>query len=69
MSHKDAQYKPSESPSQLLSINDLCERLGVSRDTVYRRLVREIPTYRIGERVRFRASDVDAYVERNRETE
>ncbi len=66
MTHQDAQYKPGESASQLLSINEVGALLGVSRDTVYRVIAREVPTYRVGERLRFRAEDVDEYVERNR---
>lgn len=67
MPHDDALYEPGRSASQLLSINEVGELLGVSRDTVYRVVAREVPTYRVGERLRFRASDLDAYVERNRE--
>ena len=66
MSHQDAQYKPVLTASQLLSINEVADRLAISRDTVYRMIAREVPSYRVGERLRFRASDVDAYIERNR---
>jgi putative molybdopterin biosynthesis protein len=63
--HDAPQYDlpPTE---RLLTINEIADRLAISRDTVYRVLVREIPSYRVGERLRFKASDVDAYVERNR---
>jgi excisionase family DNA binding protein len=69
MSHEDAQYKPGESASQLLSINEVTDRLAISRDTFYRVIAREVPTYRVGQRIRVRASDLDAYVEAHRESE
>lgn len=51
-----------------MTVNDLARLLGVSRDSVYR-FVRagEIVGYRVGERLRFRLEDVDAYLERSRE--
>ena len=49
----------------LLTVNELAQHLGISRWTVYR-LVRshELPAVRVGERIRFRPADVDAYLER-----
>jgi putative molybdopterin biosynthesis protein len=54
--------------ASLLTQADLADILRVSRWTVYR-LVREghIPVVRVGERLRFRAQDVEAYMDRNRE--
>jgi excisionase family DNA binding protein len=48
-----------------LTVNQLAGRLAISRDTVYR-LVRagKLPTVRVGERIRFRSEDVDAYLDR-----
>jgi excisionase family DNA binding protein len=51
---------------ELLTVADLARNLGVSRWTVYR-LVRsgDIKAVRVGERIRFRPADVDAYLERD----
>jgi excisionase family DNA binding protein len=59
-----------EDRSPLLSVNEVAGLLGVTRGTIYRRLIRdgELPAYRVGERLRFRPADVDAYLERNRTT-
>ncbi len=66
MPHQDATYEAGRSADRLLSINEVADRLSISRDTVYRVIAREVPTYRVGERTRFRAADLDDYVERNR---
>lgn len=57
---------PTES-LRLLTINDVAELLAISRDSVYR-LVRagKLPSLRVGARIRFRATEVDAYLERHR---
>jgi excisionase family DNA binding protein len=65
-SHSTAAYgSPRSAPERLLTINELSDRLAISRDTVYR-LVRSgaLPSVRVGERLRFRPTDVDAYLER-----
>ena len=51
--------------ADLYSVNDLASHLGISRWTVYR-LVRsgEIRAVKVGERIRFRPADVEAYLER-----
>jgi excisionase family DNA binding protein len=51
--------------SALLTVNMVAELLAISRDTVYR-LVRQgdLVPCRVGERLRFRPEDVDAYLER-----
>jgi excisionase family DNA binding protein len=67
MSHESTQvYGADQSP--MLSVNEVADLLSVTRATVYRRFVREgeIPSYRVGERLRFRPADVDAYLEKNR---
>lgn len=58
---------PTDS-GRLLTINDVAFRLAISRNSVYR-LVRSgaLSPVRVGERLRFRARDLDAYLERNRE--
>lgn len=47
------------------SSTDVAEHLGVKRDTVYR-LIRDegLPAHRVGKFWRFKASQVDAWVER-----
>ena len=52
-------------PEGLLSVNELACQFGISRWTVYR-MVRsgDIKAVRVGERIRFRPADVDAYLER-----
>ena len=49
--------------SDLLTVAELAQHLGISKWTVYR-LVRsqELPAVRVGERIRFRPTDVDAYL-------
>lgn len=64
--HEKAPYDGSR--TRLLRVNDVAGQLAISRDSVYR-LVRsgELPSFRVGERLRFRQTDVDSYVEENRE--
>ena len=47
-----------------LAVDDVAEHLGVKRDTVYR-LIRDegLPAHRVGKFWRFRASQIDAWVE------
>jgi excisionase family DNA binding protein len=53
-------------PERLLTIADVAYRLAISRDTVYR-LVRSgaLAPLRVGDRLRFRVSDLEAYLERD----
>jgi excisionase family DNA binding protein len=67
--HNATPYDHERSESdRLLTINDVAFRLAISRDTVYR-LVRsgELIPVRAGERLRFRVSDLEDYLERGRE--
>lgn len=49
----------------LLSINECARFLGVARSTVYALVQREeIHPVRVGQRLRFRLADLDAYLER-----
>lgn len=49
----------------LLTVNDVTRLLVISRDSVYR-LVRSgaLKPVRVGERLRFRPEDIDAYLQR-----
>jgi excisionase family DNA binding protein len=45
------------------SVEDLCEHLGIARDTVYRWIDRRgLPAHKIGKLWKFRLSEVDAWV-------
>jgi excisionase family DNA binding protein len=57
---------PSYSPNQpLLTVDDLRQTLRIGRTQVYELIRRgELPTVRVGARIRFRPEDVDAYLER-----
>jgi putative molybdopterin biosynthesis protein len=63
--HKPTAYGSPR--SALLTVNAVAELLAISRDSVYR-LVRqgELVPYRVGERLRFRPEEIDAYLERSR---
>jgi len=65
--HTATRYRgPTTAP--LLTINDVAHQLAISRDSVYR-LVRSgaLPSLRVGERLRFRPSDIEAYLARGQE--
>ncbi|MGE5274419.1 MAG: helix-turn-helix domain-containing protein [Verrucomicrobiota bacterium] len=66
-SHRTTSYdEPGTLP--LLTINDVARQLAISRDSVYR-LVRSgaLAPLRVGERLRFRPSDIEAYLARREE--
>jgi excisionase family DNA binding protein len=49
----------------LLSINECARFLGVARSTIYALVQREeLHPVRVGQRLRFRISDLEAYLER-----
>jgi excisionase family DNA binding protein len=55
-------------PVPLLRVNDVAALLAIGRRTVYTLVAAgELPAVRVGERLRFRLEDVDAYLERRRE--
>jgi excisionase family DNA binding protein len=46
-----------------LGVEEIAKHLGVSKETIYRRLEDEsIPSHRIGKLWRFKASEVDAWM-------
>jgi excisionase family DNA binding protein len=52
----------------LLTVQGVCEVLGISRQTVYRLTARgDLRPTRVGDRLRFVPEDIRDYVERNRE--
>lgn len=65
--HAHQSYTPP--PTALLSIRDVASVLGVHRNTVHRLIgTGQLQPIRVGRLARFRPEDVDAYLERNRET-
>ena len=56
---------------EIMSVNDLCEYLGIGKSTVYIKIVKTreipIPYLRIGNTIRFRKIDIDKYFEKGRE--
>jgi excisionase family DNA binding protein len=64
--HRGTGY--AAAPTALLTVNTAASTLAVSRRTIYR-LVSQgaLPAVRVGERLRFRPQEIDAYLERNRE--
>jgi excisionase family DNA binding protein len=65
--HPQARYG-RRTTTQLLTINDVAHHFAISRDSVYR-LVESgaLPTFRVGERMRFRVEDVEEYLQTHRE--
>jgi excisionase family DNA binding protein len=67
MSHLDtARY---EELRPVLSVNEAAHVLGIQRAMLYRLLrAGELQAVRVGSRKKFRPEDLDAYLERNRES-
>jgi len=58
---------PIRVPDDLLSVDDVAERLLVSRAAVYRLAARRrLPFYRLPSGLRFKVADVDAFLESRR---
>jgi len=54
----------AEPEDRWLSVDEICQHLGVSNDTVYRWIDRfEMPAHRVGRRWKFKKDQVDAWVE------
>lgn len=50
---------------KLLSVDDLCEYLGIGRDTIYKWIsVKNLPAYRLGRLWKFKKKEVDKWIER-----
>jgi excisionase family DNA binding protein len=50
------------------SVEEICEHLGISRDTVYRWIAElQMPAHRIGRLWKFKLSEVDTWVRKNPE--
>lgn len=56
-------------PERWSSVEEICEHLGVSRDTIYRWITdRGMPAHRIGRLWKFKLSEVDAWARTKPET-
>jgi putative molybdopterin biosynthesis protein len=65
MSHQVPVYDASR--PALLSVNEVAALLKISRPSVYRMIRRgELRPYRVGERLRFNAHEIDELLERSR---
>jgi excisionase family DNA binding protein len=52
-----------EQPERWLSVNEIAEHLGVSKETVYRWLEKnKIPAHRVGKLWKFKATEVDEWI-------
>ncbi|MCC6697945.1 MAG: helix-turn-helix domain-containing protein [Candidatus Hydrogenedentes bacterium] len=52
-----------ETGDRWLSVDDICDHLGVSKDTVYKWIDRnDMPAHRMGRLWRFRKDEVDEWV-------
>ncbi len=50
-----------------LSVEDVCEYLGVARDTVYKLIAKKnLPAYRVGRLWKFKVHEVDEWVKKQR---
>lgn len=59
----------AQTADRLMTVQDLCAYLGVSKDFIYDR-VRDgrLPAIRIARQLRFRPPDVDAFIDANAST-
>ena len=50
---------------KLLSVDDVCEYLGIGRDTIYKWIAaKKLPAYRLGRLWKFKKKEVDKWIER-----
>ncbi len=54
---------------KLITIKDVMELLSISRPTVYRLMDKgDIPSYKIGNQLRFKQSEIEAYIEESKQS-
>ena len=59
--------RPESRDFELLSIPQVCQRLGMGKSWVYRRIHnQEIPSVRLGRTIKIRRSDLEQYLEEHR---
>jgi excisionase family DNA binding protein len=50
---------------KLLSVDDVCEYLGIGRDTIYKWIAaKSLPAYRLGRLWKFKKKEVDKWIKR-----
>ena len=64
----EAQQRPQERDSlQLLSVQEVCQQLGMGKSWVYRRLRSgEIPSVKLGRSIKVMRADLETYLEQHR---
>ena len=64
----EAEQRPAEqSGSELLSISEVCQELGMGKSWVYRRIKSgEIPSIKLGHNIKVKRSDLEQYLKRQR---
>lgn len=68
--HKRATKKIKEAPKKWMSVTDVAAYLGISYVTVYRLVTEEkIPSFKIGKLWKFKASDLDKWIESGKAAE
>ena len=66
MTTKENRALAADATEKLLTVDDLCEYLVVSKDFIYDEVRQgRLPASRIARQLRFRPADVDAFVEAN----
>jgi excisionase family DNA binding protein len=56
--------------SRALSVKEVCEKIGVSKPTVYKLInERKLPSFHVGKRHLVLATDLDAFIEQQKEKE
>jgi excisionase family DNA binding protein len=64
---RESKERPIRAPDDLLGVDDVAERLLLSRAAIYRLIaLRRLPHYRLPGGVRFKVADVDAFLESRR---
>jgi excisionase family DNA binding protein len=60
----ESKERPIRAPDDLLSVDDVAEKLLSSRTAIYRLVARGcLPVYRLPAGIRFKAADLNAYIE------
>jgi excisionase family DNA binding protein len=50
---------------KLLSVENVCEYLGIGRDTIYKWIAtKSLPAYRLGRRWKFKKKEVDKWIKK-----
>ncbi len=63
----EVQRRESGTRFELLSIEEVCQELGMGKSWVYKRLKnREIPSVKLGHNIKVKREDLEQYLENNR---